>query len=129
MDESSSETENTKVPTTTTLTSERIDGSEPAIETTSKEDRVKTVTKIATSTTTWCDTLTSTAGVSVATPSPITDGMKGGCQKFYRARAGDYCDKICKDHNISIEEFISWNPAVESDCALVMKDYYYCIGH
>lgn len=55
--------------------------------------------------------------------------MTGECKKFYRVKAGEYCDKICKDNNISIEEFISWNPAVAPDCTLVMKDYYYCIGH
>ncbi|RSL55261.1 hypothetical protein CEP54_009477 [Fusarium duplospermum] len=131
MDESSDDGQNTErfSKPTTTVTSERIDGSTTAAESTIKGGRVKTITKTATSTETWCNTMTSTVSIGVATPSPIPDGMKDGCKKFHRVKAGDYCDKICKENSISIEEFVSWNPAVESDCTLVMKDYYYCISH
>ncbi|KAF5011761.1 hypothetical protein FDECE_2128 [Fusarium decemcellulare] len=74
-------------------------------------------------------TTATTAIGSVTTRSPITDGMKKGCKTFYMVKSGDYCEKICKSNNISVKQFTSWNPDVKSDCSLVQKDYYYCVGH
>ncbi|KAF4988150.1 hypothetical protein FGRMN_9939 [Fusarium graminum] len=59
----------------------------------------------------------------------ICDGMKKNCNKFYKVKDGDYCEKICKEDGISIKDFTAWNPDVKADCSLLQKDYYYyCVG-
>ncbi|KAM0341331.1 hypothetical protein ACHAPU_010074 [Fusarium lateritium] len=74
------------------------------------------------------ETRKSTATGKFATPTLITDGMRKNCNKFYRVKKGDYCEKICKENGISMKDFTAWNPDVKFDCSLVQKDYYYCVG-
>ncbi|KAM0424503.1 hypothetical protein ACHAPT_010217 [Fusarium lateritium] len=133
--------------TVASTSAESDDGSAAKAESTG---RVKAVTQTTTNTETWCNTMPSNVIDGLVKPSPIAvstrnllynlhytlswcisplDGMKGGRKNFYNVETGDYCDNVHEDSNISIEEFISWNPAVESDRALIMKYYYYCIGY
>ncbi|KAM5483085.1 hypothetical protein MaudMau93_006483 [Microsporum audouinii] len=62
-------------------------------------------------------------------PSPTQEGLIDTCQRFYKAETGDTCDIIQRKFNIfSLEQLISWNPAVMSDCKSLWAGYYYCIG-
>ncbi|KAF9871211.1 hypothetical protein CkaCkLH20_11380 [Colletotrichum karsti] len=63
-------------------------------------------------------------------PSPTQEGLIKTCTKFYRAVSGDDCNKIttAQGNVFTLAEFVSWNPAVKSDCSGLWADTYYCVG-
>jgi LysM repeat protein len=72
---------------------------------------------------------TSTESVDgVATPTPVQDGMADGCTAFYKVQSGDGCWAIANDHDISLDDFYSWNPAIGDDCSKLYPDVYVCIS-
>lgn len=73
-------------------------------------------------------TSTATSG-AVTTPAPILSGVTADCTKFHQAVEGDGCWAIENQYSISSADFISWNPAVGTDCANgVWLTYYYCVA-
>jgi hypothetical protein len=54
--------------------------------------------------------------------------MVSGCKTFYKAVSGDGCWAIANANGITLDQFLAWNPAVQSDCSALWPDYYYCIG-
>jgi len=72
------------------------------------------------------------AGVVVAqatAPGPTHAGIAANCNKFHLANQGDDCSKIEAQYKISHAQFISWNPAVSSDCLTnFWGGYAYCVG-
>lgn len=70
---------------------------------------------------------TTTAG-SVATPSPVQDGMTANCSKFYFVQPGDGCWAIADENGILLGDFYSWNPFVKTDCTGLQANVYVCIG-
>ncbi|RHZ63585.1 LysM peptidoglycan-binding domain-containing protein [Aspergillus thermomutatus] len=62
-------------------------------------------------------------------PSPTQTGIISTCNSFYMAVAGDTCDKIvAKYGTFTLDHFLSWNPAVGSDCSALWAKTYYCVG-
>ncbi|GAB1211881.1 hypothetical protein ATERTT37_001005 [Aspergillus terreus] len=62
-------------------------------------------------------------------PAPTQTGIIATCNNFYQAVSGDTCDKIVAKHGtFSLSQFLSWNPAVGSDCSGLIATYYYCVG-
>jgi hypothetical protein len=45
----------------------------------------------------------------VETPSPIQDGMTGGCNKFYKVVSGDNCQAVTTKNNVTLSDFYTWN--------------------
>ncbi|KAM0093788.1 hypothetical protein ACP6JD_002824 [Aspergillus fumigatus] len=76
-------------------------------------------------------TLTTTASTanatvpSVSTPAAVQSGIVSDCTEFYKAIAGDGCYAIATAHDITLAQFIAWNPAVNSDCSGLWVDEYY----
>lgn len=64
----------------------------------------------------------------VATPTPTQTGMVGSCDTFRYVVKGDTCESIAKLAGVTTQTFISWNPAVKSDCSGLWLDTYCCIG-
>ncbi|KAH2284926.1 hypothetical protein KXW02_002191 [Aspergillus fumigatus] len=79
-------------------------------------------------------TLTTTASTanatvpSVSTPAAVQSGIVSDCTEFYKAIAGDGCYAIATAHDITLAQFIAWNPAVNSDCSGLWVDEYYCVA-
>lgn len=73
-------------------------------------------------------TSASATSSAIATPTPTQTGMVSGCQKFYEAVSGDGCSSIASANGITTDQFISWNPAVGSDCSSLWAGYWYCIS-
>ncbi|KAH1496588.1 hypothetical protein LV164_003899 [Aspergillus fumigatus] len=76
-------------------------------------------------------TTTSTANAtvpSVSTPAAVQSGIVSDCTEFYKAIAGDGCYAIATAHDITLAQFIAWNPAVNSDCSGLWVDEYYCVA-
>lgn len=64
-----------------------------------------------------------------AGPSPTQDGIIGTCQRYHLAVSGDTCQNIVDQYGtFTLAQFLSWNPAVGSDCFSLFRGYYYCIG-
>jgi LysM repeat protein len=64
-------------------------------------------------------------------PSPTQNGLISSCTTFYKANQGDSCWAIANviyPNTFTLDEFVSWNPAVGSDCMGLRAGYYYCIG-
>ncbi|EFQ99447.1 LysM domain-containing protein [Nannizzia gypsea CBS 118893] len=62
-------------------------------------------------------------------PSPTQPGIISTCNRFHQAVAGDSCYVIANKYGtFTVEQFIKWNPAVNSDCSALFLGYYYCIG-
>ncbi|ODA78103.1 hypothetical protein RJ55_06706 [Drechmeria coniospora] len=62
-------------------------------------------------------------------PSPVQPGIDGSCQKFYKADRGDTCLAIVDKHKtFTLEQFMNWNPSVQSDCSALWLGYYYCVA-
>ncbi|KAL9599870.1 MAG: hypothetical protein Q9219_003564 [cf. Caloplaca sp. 3 TL-2023] len=69
-------------------------------------------------------TLTSSSG-----PTPTQSGIISSCTKYYKAVSGDTCQVISDKYGtFTVSQFISWNPAVKSDCSQLFLNYYYCVG-
>lgn len=62
-------------------------------------------------------------------PLPTQEGLIESCTSFYFAVKNDNCAKIVKKFGtFTIQNFVSWNPAVGDDCSGIWTDTYYCIG-
>ncbi|GAT26858.1 class V chitinase [Aspergillus luchuensis] len=76
-------------------------------------------------------TTTSTANATapaVTTPAAVQSGIVSDCTEFYQAIANDGCAAIATAHDITLAQFIEWNPAVKSDCSGLWSDEYYCVA-
>ncbi|KAL8996011.1 MAG: hypothetical protein Q9169_004392, partial [Polycauliona sp. 2 TL-2023] len=73
-------------------------------------------------------TSTSTSATSSG-PTPTQSGIISSCTKYYKTIAGDTCEVISNTFGtFSSSQFITWNPAVRTDCSQLNLDYYYCIA-
>lgn len=50
------------------------------------------------------------------------------CTSYHLVESGDSCWSIETAYGISVEEFVSWNPNVKSDCSGLWADYFVCVG-
>jgi len=64
----------------------------------------------------------------IATPTPILDGMVDNCDSFYFVVQGDDCAAIASKHDITLPQFLSWNPAAKPDCSSLWANTYACIS-
>lgn len=61
--------------------------------------------------------------------SPTQSGIIKTCNRWHKAGSGDTCVKIVDKYGtFTLMQFLSWNPAVGSDCTGLWANYYYCIG-
>ncbi|KAF2818195.1 hypothetical protein CC86DRAFT_337458 [Ophiobolus disseminans] len=68
-------------------------------------------------------------GTGTPKPQPTQDGLISSCTNFYFAVKDDTCAKIVKQYGtFSLRDFITWNPAVGSDCTSLWAQTYYCVG-
>lgn len=66
---------------------------------------------------------------AAAAPSPVQDGITKDCKTYYRAKAGDSCQRIVDDYGVfSLKDFYKWNPGVGDNCESLLVAYYYCVG-
>lgn len=71
---------------------------------------------------------TTTKGNRVTTPTPIQTGMTISCKTFHYVAEGEPCDSILKAAQISLAQFVSWNPAAGSGCNGLWAKTYCCIA-
>ncbi|GAP93034.1 hypothetical protein SAMD00023353_10200160 [Rosellinia necatrix] len=62
-------------------------------------------------------------------PQPEQTGIISTCTAYYKVVSGDTCDKIVSSFGtFTLNNFLSWNPAVGSDCTSLFLGYYVCVG-
>ncbi|RYP10024.1 hypothetical protein DL764_000953 [Monosporascus ibericus] len=49
------------------------------------------------------------------------------CVDWYQAARGDSCYSISEPFHISVLAFLSMNPQINENCALVLPQYWYCV--
>ncbi|RYP47287.1 hypothetical protein DL768_006628 [Monosporascus sp. mg162] len=53
--------------------------------------------------------------------------LVSNCVDWYQAARGDSCYSISKPLHLSILAFLSMNPQIHENCALVLPHYWYCV--
>ncbi|OIW29067.1 hypothetical protein CONLIGDRAFT_655072 [Coniochaeta ligniaria NRRL 30616] len=61
-------------------------------------------------------------------PQPQMPAIVSNCRKFRLVLAGDNCWTIDNAEGISLAQFLSWNPYVDSQCGNLWQGYYVCVG-
>ncbi|SPJ89608.1 uncharacterized protein FTOL_12969 [Fusarium torulosum] len=64
----------------------------------------------------------------IKTPLPIQDGMVSNCNKWHFVKDTTTCQGIVDYNNITLADFIKWNPAVGKDCSGLWKGTNACVG-
>ncbi|KAK6003868.1 hypothetical protein QM012_008718 [Aureobasidium pullulans] len=86
-----------------------------------------TPTKSTASTSVAVKVSTTCAGVQPS--APTQDGIVSGCTQWYTAKSGDTCLGIAATFNISNEQFMAWNPAIDPPlCYNMWLNYGYCVS-
>ena len=63
-----------------------------------------------------------------AVPVPIMGGIVAECKKFEYAGAGLRVDAIVAQNNITMDQFLTWNTAVDKTFPSVWAQYWCCVG-
>lgn len=58
---------------------------------------------------------------------PVPPGTIGDCTYFYNSQSGDTCASIASDWGISLQDFVTYNPSVKSDCSGLIIGDAYCV--
>ncbi|KAI8946257.1 hypothetical protein F4801DRAFT_565163 [Xylaria longipes] len=104
-----------------------------SVSTTTSTSTKSSTTKAPTSTTkapasTTKTTTTTTKTVTSDPHSPSQSGLAKNCNKFYEVVGGDTCNKITSQYSISLDQFRTWNPSIDSACDNLLVDYWVCVG-
>ncbi|PYI09360.1 hypothetical protein BO78DRAFT_437930 [Aspergillus sclerotiicarbonarius CBS 121057] len=87
---------------------------------------------VAGSTTAASSTTLPATTTSSATPTgsylPQQTGIASNCDDYYYVQHGDTCSAIATNHDISLSNFYTWNPAVGTTCSGLEADYWVCVG-
>ncbi|KAH6687771.1 hypothetical protein F5X68DRAFT_239179 [Plectosphaerella plurivora] len=119
-----------EVVTTSTITTTSTVSSSTAKPPTTTT-RPTTPTSTIKPTTTVKPTTTSSAkptGNGISTPQPTQSGMVSNCNKFYKIKDGDNCDKIASAHKIPVTVIPKWNSVGGAACTALWKDSYACVS-
>ncbi|RAL11195.1 uncharacterized protein BO97DRAFT_406413 [Aspergillus homomorphus CBS 101889] len=73
-------------------------------------------------------TTTTTTATAVSTPTPVQTGMVSNCNAFYLVASGDTCTTVATKEGITVQNIVTWNPAVGTGCTNMWYGYYICVG-
>ncbi|PYH81903.1 hypothetical protein BO82DRAFT_414824 [Aspergillus uvarum CBS 121591] len=77
----------------------------------------------------WSGTSLPMPSTTATLPSPVQTGIISTCTAWYQATDGDDCTLIVDEFGtFSESDFLSWNPAVLSDCSGLVVGDYYCVA-
>ncbi|KAL4861348.1 hypothetical protein BDV12DRAFT_204109 [Aspergillus spectabilis] len=66
---------------------------------------------------------TSYATATIPPPGPVPHGTTRKCGQYYQVKSGDYCDSIADRYSIDLLLFQQINPAINTDCSNLVRDY------
>ncbi|KAF3058709.1 hypothetical protein GL218_05331 [Daldinia childiae] len=74
-------------------------------------------------------TTTTISSTTTGPPQPEQTGIISTCTSYYKVESGDTCSQIVDNYGtFTLKDFLSWNPAVGSDCSQLFIGYYVCVG-
>ncbi|KAI1147317.1 hypothetical protein F4825DRAFT_437731 [Nemania diffusa] len=113
----------------TTSTTKATTSTTKTTTTTTKATTTTTTTTASTTKAPTSTTKTTTTTTTTADPhSPSQSGLAKNCNKFYKVVGGDTCNKITSQYSISLDQFRTWNPSIDSACDNLLVDYWVCVG-
>ncbi|KAI1754021.1 hypothetical protein F4782DRAFT_528948 [Xylaria castorea] len=68
------------------------------------------------------------SGAPPSCPVPVKPGVISNCDSCYLVADGDSCSGIETSKNITLAEFLAWNPDLNSGCSNLEIGYHYCVG-
>ncbi|KAK4225827.1 hypothetical protein QBC38DRAFT_481898 [Podospora fimiseda] len=72
--------------------------------------------------------LTALSGLLATVSAQYMPNIVPHCNKYHLVAWGQTCDSITSLNGISLSQFLSWNPAVDSACINLWLGYYVCVG-
>lgn len=61
-------------------------------------------------------------------PSPTQPGIAANCKTFYKVESADTCQSIVDKYGmLTLDDFVTWSPAVGSTCRSLWAQYYVSI--
>ncbi|KZV65858.1 carbohydrate-binding module family 50 protein [Peniophora sp. CONT] len=77
-----------------------------------------------------CDNIQIGYGYCMAGPSVGSGSLlpSGGCTDYYTVQPGDSCTVIETNKGISLDQFLTWNPEVNSQCSNIDAGVQYCVA-
>jgi hypothetical protein len=73
-------------------------------------------------------TTSTRVGNGISTPLPTQPGMVTNCAKFHWIAKGVTCNQVYSYQQISLEDFVRWNPTVKDDCTGMWAEVQVCVG-
>ncbi|EFZ03085.1 LysM domain protein [Metarhizium robertsii] len=64
----------------------------------------------------------------IETPQPTQPNMVSYCSRFKWVNSGDTCANIAAQNDISLADFMKWNPDVGNNCQGLWANAYACVG-
>ncbi|KAK3988829.1 hypothetical protein QBC44DRAFT_342999 [Cladorrhinum sp. PSN332] len=72
--------------------------------------------------------LTALPGLAATASAQYMPSIVPNCNKYHFVTPGTTCDSIVSLNGITLSQFRSWNPAVDSACTNLWLGYYVCVG-
>ncbi|KEY73173.1 hypothetical protein S7711_04139 [Stachybotrys chartarum IBT 7711] len=71
---------------------------------------------------------TTTSGNGIQTPTPTQSGMIRNCRRFHFVQVDQSCQTLMSLYRVTLQNLVTWNPAVGSDCRGLWANTYACVG-
>ncbi|KAK3313316.1 hypothetical protein B0H66DRAFT_594234 [Apodospora peruviana] len=65
---------------------------------------------------------------TLAPTFPTQTGLAANCTQFWLVSPDDTCATIIRDSGSTSTNFYAWNPAIGTDCAGLLADYFVCVS-
>ncbi|VDC05352.1 unnamed protein product [Peniophora sp. CBMAI 1063] len=77
-----------------------------------------------------CDNIQPGYGYCMSGPAAGSGSLlpSGGCTDYYTVQSGDTCTVIESAKGITLAQFLSWNPEVNSQCSNIQAGLQYCVA-
>ncbi|KAJ7488143.1 hypothetical protein FB451DRAFT_1226557 [Mycena latifolia] len=64
----------------------------------------------------------------VPPPGQTPPGTTSNCGGWYFVQPGDFCTKVALNNSVTLDDFVTLNPELNSDCTNLWANYWYCVA-
>ncbi|KAJ6587482.1 hypothetical protein DFH09DRAFT_1359200 [Mycena vulgaris] len=64
----------------------------------------------------------------VAPPGQTPPGTTSNCGGWYFVEKGDFCTKVALNNSVTLGDFVTLNPELNSECTNLWAGYWYCVA-
>ncbi|KAJ7348317.1 hypothetical protein DFH08DRAFT_865744 [Mycena albidolilacea] len=69
-----------------------------------------------------------TATAVVPPPGQTPPGTTLNCGGWYFVQPGDFCTKVALNNSVTLDDLVTLNPELNSDCTNLWANYWYCVA-